>query len=244
MEGGEGLNLASVSRRICRIGGMILTLKILIPDDKPVCGKRVWDDKYEYELNLPAFLTLSLLLPFDGFARKTVGNITLTEVGRIEFIALARKMVKVVQTEDIFYDDPDEGLSVYKNLDANGISRFLVSGKVGKDYIALHPDVFIEEDNHIRTEGIRITIAKNNATIVVTYTDMLIMLEVLKDINISTLSQLLYMTFMNEIQHQDNRSNEAKAFDFKTHSRLDELVSNSGSKLEEFKNVRTNQKIS
>ena len=138
----------------------------MIPNDRQVVGKYVRDNnEYSLDLTIPSFLSLELLLPFDGFSRRRTGTLTLTEVGKVEFMALARKMVKIMQSKDIFYDDPDEGLSVYKNIDENGISRFQVSGKVGKEFIALHPDVFIEEDNNIRTEGIRITLARTNARI-------------------------------------------------------------------------------
>ena len=214
----------------------------MIPNDRQVVGKYVRDNnEYSLDLTIPSFLSLELLLPFDGFSRRRTGTLTLTEVGKVEFMALARKMVKIMQSKDIFYDDPDEGLSVYKNIDENGISRFQVSGKVGKEFIALHPDVFIEEDNNIRTEGIRITLARTNASIVVTYTDMLILLEVLKDTSISTLSQLLFMSFKDEII-SPIRSNEEKKDAIQTHSRLDELLSRTEGKLEEYGHVKAVQK--
>ena len=225
----------TIGRRIAKVGSLVLSIKALITDERPIIDKRTWNDGNDnsVDINIPSFLSLELLLPFDGFSRRRGGNITMTEVGRIEYIALSKKMVKVMQTQDIFYDDPDEGLSVYTNLNDSGISYFQVSGKVGKEYIALHPDVFVEEDNNIRTEGIRITLANANVSIVVTYADFLIMLEIIKDVNITGLSQLLYMTLKDEIR--EVRSDRIERPEMKEmHSRLDNLIERSATKLEGF----------
>jgi hypothetical protein len=146
-----------------------------------------------------------------------------------------------MQKEPVFYDDPDEGLSVYKNINDNGISNFQVSGRVGKEIIALHPDVFEEEDNRIKTEGVRITIARTNDSIVVTYADLLIMLEILGSVNITELSQMLYMTFKDEIHKMEVKSLESPT-NVAVRNRLDDLMARTAIRLEDFNNGRTNQK--
>ena len=231
----------TISRRITRVGNMELSIKILIPDDKPIVTKDERNDFTYINMTIPAFLSLELLLPFDGFSRRRSGSITLTEVGKIEFIALARKVIKIMQKEPVFYDDPDEGLSVYKNINDNGISNFQVSGRVGKEIIALHPDVFEEDDNRIKTEGVRITIARTNDSIVVTYADLLIMLEILGSVNITELSQMLYMTFKDEIHKMEVKSLESPT-NVAVRNRLDDLMARTAIRLEDFNNGRTNQK--
>ena len=240
MKAGEFLKL-SIARRIARIGNLDLSIKILIPDDRPIITKNSYDSGKYIDFSLPSFLSLELLLPFDGFTRRRSGSITMTEVGKIEFIGLAKKMLKVIQQENVFYNDPDKGLSVYKNIDDNGISRFQVTGKVGKEIIALHPDVFEEEDNHIFTEGVRITIARSNISVVVTYADLLIMLEIIKDVSITGLAQVLYMTFKNDINNEEEMR-RAKPENVATRNRLDDLMARSESRLEAMRNVRDDQK--
>jgi len=236
MKDGELLKL-TFSKRISRVGNLDLSIKILIPDDKPLLTKNSYDSGTYFDFSLPSFLSLELLLPFDGFSRRRGGMITLTEVGKIEFIGLCRKLIKIMQQEHVFYDDPEKGLSVYSNINDKGISNFQVAGKVGKEIIALHPDVFEEEDNHIRTEGVRITIAKSNVSVVVTYADILIMLEIIKSVNISELAQMLYITFRNEIEKEEiaRRNNPDNTA---TRSRLDDLMARSANRLEEMVNVR------
>jgi hypothetical protein len=237
---GELLKL-TISRRITRVGNMDLSIKILIPEDKGIVTRNVYDNGTYIDFSLPAFLSLELLLPFDGFSRRRGGMITLTEIGKIEFIGLAKKVLKIMQREDVFYEDDEKGLSVYSNIGLNGISNFQVTGKVGKEIIAFHPDVFEEEDNNIKTEGVRITIARSNVSIVVTYSDLLIILEIIKSVNISELSQMLYMTFRKEIEEEEMRKRESPE-NIATRSRLDDLLARSATRLEAKTNGRIDQK--
>jgi hypothetical protein len=101
--------------------------------------------------------------------------------------------------------------------------------------------VFEEEDNNIKTEGVRITIARTNVSVVVTYSDLLIILEIIKSVNIAELSQMLYMTFRKEIEEEEMRKRESPE-NIATRSRLDDLLARSATRLEANNNGRNNQK--
>ena len=139
-------------------------------------------------LNHTSFINIEL--PYNPESSRV--SITLGLYQKHLFINMMKKMCSVFQKKDVFYyDNETNELNVYPNRDENGNSNWLIKSQIGKNVIGLHPVVIYPEINSKGIEGIRVMVNSSENHFDLSYEDSIILIEMLKEINISILSNMI-----------------------------------------------------
>ena len=210
--------ILSVSRRIARIGNIVLTSVALFPRDKIVINTKHTMDGKQIILDFPAFLRLDL--PYQSGISHNVRSITLNYIGRVQLIAAMRRMIQILRSGEVFYNDPEMGLVITQNTDDRGASKWIVYERIGDSSIAFSPTV-IEEDE-IQYEGVVVIVNVPNNSTTLSVTEFTVLAESVKDTNIWLESQLLFLTALN-LSSAPSKSKAETIPD--THAKLMELES-------------------
>ena len=219
--------LSSIERKLLRIGRAILSIVVLIPDDRPFIKTTTFDNSTKYVFDVPTFLKLRLFNE-NGSTWDNTGFINLNYIGKIQMVSTMKNMINLILNQRVFYDDPEYGLQVTQNNDKNGNSKWALYERIGEANIAIHP--YIIEEDMLKMEGVRLIINKPENFAIFTTSEFIALTEALSAIDIWILSQelinsigvdrLLKMPKINNTEYE------------LTISKLDDLESSMLSKLD------------
>ena len=182
------VRLGKIVYPISKVGECKLNLVVFFPKDKPVIGKKVYSDEMTVYLNVSGFVTIE----FFSNQKNQITSIFLGQYQKHLFILTMKKMCSILQKKNVFYYDEESGeLKIYSNTNEDGSSKWLIKSQIGKNMIALHPIVVYPDLNSKGIEGIRIMVNSSDNCVDMSYEDSIILIEMLKDVNISILSNMI-----------------------------------------------------